>query len=116
MSKHNFLDATSFSLERRIGDARFINDDKKSFQSFSLGSRNCLGRKCICPHLPALIEYCLADLYSLAYTEIRLILAHMIWSFDMELQKENETWGEGQKAYTTWVKGSLYVWLVRVIR
>lgn len=35
----------SFIPERWLGDERFANDTKRTFQPFSFGPRNCLGRK-----------------------------------------------------------------------
>jgi len=37
-----------------------------------------------------------ADLYllSLAYAEMRVILARMLWNFDMELQPESQNWDD----------------------
>lgn len=63
-----------------------------------------------------LLVYCLANLYSLAYVEMRLILARMVWNFDMELQEDSRRWNEGQKVFLTWVKDSLNVRLVPVVR
>lgn len=51
-------------------DARFANDDKAIFEPFMVGPRNCMGRK-------------------LAWAELNLILAKLIWSFDLELSADN---------------------------
>ena len=60
-----------------------------AFNPFSLGPRNCLGR-------------------NLAYLEMRLILAHLIWAFDFELQGNVGRWEE-QKTWILWEKKPLYV-------
>jgi cytochrome P450 len=48
-TERNFRDANSFIPERWLNDedddARFVHDDKKALQPFSMGPRNCLGRK-----------------------------------------------------------------------
>lgn len=58
----------------------------------------------------------MADLCSLAYAEMRMILARMIWNFDMVLQEDSQTWAEDERMYGVWSKGSLNVRLLPVIR
>ena len=45
--------------------AEFANDNREAHAPFSLGPRNCIGR-------------------NLAYSEMRLIMAKMVWSFDLK--------------------------------
>lgn len=52
---------------------------------------------------------------SLAYAEMRLILAHVLWNFDLELATESENWAD-QKIFSLWEKGPLYVKLTPVVR
>lgn len=40
-----FAHADSFHPERWTGDERFAKDDKKAFQPFQLGPRDCMGKK-----------------------------------------------------------------------
>lgn len=61
------------------------------------------------------IESSLADDYSLAYAEMRLILAQVLWNFDMELAPESDNWAN-QKIFSLWQKGPLYVKLTPVVR
>ena len=51
--------------------------------------------------------------YSLAYFEMRSILARVLWNFDMQLDDASEGWMEGQKEYMLWDKSSLWVRLSR---
>ena len=53
-------------------------------QPFSVGPRNCLGR-------------------NLALAEMRLILARMLWNFDIELCPKSDSWID-QKIKTLWIK------------
>ena len=46
---------------------------------------------------------------SLAYTEMRLILARVIYNFRMELDGESKDWIERQKIYGLWEKVPLKV-------
>lgn len=50
-------------------------------------------------------------LCSLAYIETRLILARVLWNFDLRLADERRDWMERQKVYTLWQKAALNVYL-----
>lgn len=52
---------------------------------------------------------------SLAYAEMRLILAQVLWNFDMELAPESDNWAD-QQIFSLWQKGPLYVKLTPVVR
>jgi cytochrome P450 len=41
----NFRDPDSFIPERFLGDERFVNDNRSALNPFSLGPRNCIGKK-----------------------------------------------------------------------
>ncbi|KAJ0269092.1 hypothetical protein COL940_012771 [Colletotrichum noveboracense] len=92
-----FKDPFSFRPERFLGDAEFASDNRDAFQPFHIGARNCLGR-------------------NLAYVEMRLILARLIWSFDLELAEESRDWVGQQKVFILWDKGPLKVHLKPVAR
>ena len=47
---------------------------------------------------------------SMAYHEMRLILAKLVWNFDLTLCPESQQWLD-QKTYIMWDKGPLYVQL-----
>lgn len=46
---------------------------------------------------------------SLAYIEMRLVLARMLFNFDMVLNDESRDWMENQKAYNIWSKPPLHI-------
>ena len=52
---------------------------------------------------------------SLAYAEMRLILARVIYNFDMQLVDEDHDWMD-QKVYILWIKHKLEVFLTPVKR
>ncbi|KAL1897469.1 hypothetical protein Sste5346_004207 [Sporothrix stenoceras] len=85
-----FKDPESFIPERWLGDPRFDSDQKVALQPFAVGPRNCIGK-------------------NLAYAEMRLILAKMIWNFEMELHPRSEGWLEKNVVYLLWEKPDLYV-------
>ncbi|KAL0933427.1 cytochrome p450 [Colletotrichum truncatum] len=91
--KHPF----GFHPERFLGDPEFASDNRDAFQPFHVGARNCLGR-------------------NLAYVEMRLILARLVWNFDLELAEESRGWVERQKVFILWDKGPLKVRLTPVVR
>jgi averantin hydroxylase len=63
---------------------------------FSLGPRGCIGR-------------------NLAYAEMRLILAKVLWNFDLELDEQRcGEWMKCQKIYFLWEKPPLWVKLTAV--
>ncbi|KAK3349747.1 isotrichodermin C-15 hydroxylase [Lasiosphaeria hispida] len=59
---------------------RYAGDNRDAFQPFGVGPRSCIGR-------------------GLAYMESRLVLARLVWNFDMELMPESWNW----TAQKTWV-------------
>jgi cytochrome P450 len=89
----NFHEPEVFAPERFLPDApaKFQNDKVEVLQPFSIGPRNCIGQ-------------------TLAYHEVRAILARIIFSFDMELCPETGNW-EDQKTYVVWEKRELMVQL-----
>ncbi|OJJ99047.1 hypothetical protein ASPACDRAFT_120148 [Aspergillus aculeatus ATCC 16872] len=91
-SSDNFTDPERFIPERHLGDPRFANDSKTAMQPFSFGPRNCIGR-------------------NLAYVEMRLILARMVFNFDMELDQPGSDWLH-QECFVLWQKPSLPVKLI----
>lgn len=44
-----------------------------------------------------------------AYAEMRLILARMVWNFDIVLPKESQIWLNAQSSYIIWEKAPLFV-------
>lgn len=96
-SEENFKNADSFIPERWMGDPEYDNDRKSVLQPFSFGPRSCLGR-------------------NLAYSEMRLILAKMVWSFDMELERSSEDWLERCKVMRLWVKPEMNVKVTEAVR
>lgn len=49
--------------------------------------------------------------HSLAYVEMRLILARVIWNFDLKLADDSKDWLSRQKIYLLWQKGPLNMYL-----
>lgn len=95
-SSINFKDGDVFAPERWLGDRRFVTDNKEASQPFSIGPRSCIGR-------------------NLAYLEMRLILARMLWSFNLKLSAESQNWDE-QNSWIQWDKKPLMVNLSLVAR
>jgi cytochrome P450 len=93
----NFRDPFAYRPERWLGDPAFAGDRKDAFQPFHLGPRNCLGR-------------------NLAYVEMRLILARILWNFDLRIAEESVDWLRKQRIYNFWQKGKLNVYLTPVMR
>lgn len=46
---------------------------------------------------------------SLAYAEMRYILARFLWHYDIEMTEQSSTWMDNQKAYLVWDKPGLFL-------
>lgn len=86
-SRSNFNDPHTFAPERWVPDSAYKDDKRDARQPFSVGPRNCIGK-------------------NLAFSEMRQILARILWRFDLELVDPGVEW-EKQKSYTLWAKGPL---------
>lgn len=83
-SARNWSHPDCFIPERWVGeDSQFSSDKREASQPFSFGPRNCIGR-------------------NLAYVEIKIIIARLIWHFDIENATEGD-WLD-QKVYMIWEK------------
>ncbi|KAK3938549.1 cytochrome P450 monooxygenase [Diplogelasinospora grovesii] len=83
-SESNFTKPTEFHPERWLGDPRFDTDRKDAFQPFSIGPRNCIGK-------------------NLAYMEMRLILARLVWNFDISFaDDESKKWIDICEMFGVW--------------
>jgi cytochrome P450 len=73
----------AFLPERWIGDG--FGDRKEAFNPFLLGPRACLG-------------------INLAYLELRVILAKMVWAYEWEMVDKHVDWVRDNKMYVIWEK------------
>lgn len=48
---------------------------------------------------------------SLAYAEIRLVLAKLVWNFDMKLDDASKKWMQDSEVYLVWKKPGLKMYL-----
>ncbi|KAB5586234.1 cytochrome P450 [Coniochaeta sp. 2T2.1] len=87
----HFKNPFSFRPERWMHDPAYASDDLDAVRPFGVGPRDCIGK-------------------NLAYAEMRLILAKVLYNFDMELADKDVDW-LNQKAYTLWSKPPLNVYL-----
>ncbi|KAI5196097.1 hypothetical protein AUEXF2481DRAFT_82887 [Aureobasidium subglaciale EXF-2481] len=94
----NFVDSDDFIPERWLLEdvegysPRFAADKKAVMNPFSTGPRNCIGM-------------------NLAYHEIRLITAHLLWNFDLEADDLPNDWLD-QTVHVVWDKKPLMVKLL----
>ncbi|KAM5343381.1 hypothetical protein ACJ41O_011918 [Fusarium nematophilum] len=87
-SPENFYRPDDFLPERWLPESRkesspFAGDRLDVFHPFSYGPRTCLGIK-------------------LTTAETRLILAKLVWHFDIELLPESQDWRDSQKGTVAW--------------
>ncbi|ELQ40639.1 hypothetical protein M0657_008616 [Pyricularia oryzae] len=83
----NFTRPHEFLPERWLNpdDSEFAGDRRSVLQPFSVGPRSCTGK-------------------DLAWAELRMFLAKVIWHFDVALCAESENWIVGQKTYISYQK------------
>jgi cytochrome P450 len=87
----NFVDPNSYRPERWLGEIPFEKDQRGVVQSFGLGPRNCIGQ-------------------AMGYLEMRLILARLIYRFDLELLNDEDSFSpERQKVHFFWSKPPLLI-------
>ncbi|KAI1505692.1 isotrichodermin C-15 hydroxylase [Biscogniauxia marginata] len=94
-SERNFHRPEEFIPERWLKSCppEFSGDDRAVLKPFSTGPRDCIGK-------------------TLALAEIRVVLANILWHFDLELLPESEGWMEEQKIFFLWEKPSLKLKLI----
>ena len=116
-SSANFSSPDAFVPERWLANPppEYLNDDKAAWQPFSLGPRGCLGKRLVSffkysgqVWVNMMVISHVVPHTSLAYLEMRSILARVLWNFDMELDETSQRWMD-QKEYTLWDKPSLWV-------
>ncbi|KAH8879018.1 putative cytochrome P450 [Thozetella sp. PMI_491] len=88
-------DPECFHPERFLGNLDFAGDRTEVMQSFSYGPRNCIGR-------------------NLAYAEMRLVLARLLYNFDLQPGPGSLDWFDRAKSYFLWQKPVLNVHLIPV--
>ncbi|EFW98568.1 60S ribosomal protein l3 [Grosmannia clavigera kw1407] len=90
-SKH-WVGPYDFTPERFLDGSMNAGDCREALQPFSLGPRSCIGR-------------------NLAYAEMRLVLARIIYDFDMRMVNPSLQWIDAQKSLILWDKPELSVYL-----
>lgn len=95
-SSRNFDEPLAFKPERWLNREENTRDRLDAVQPFQVGPRNCIGR-------------------NLAYSEMRLILARILYNFDLELVDKDKDWFD-QKGYVLRDKPALPVYLTPVSR
>ncbi|KAL2193015.1 cytochrome P450 monooxygenase [Corynascus similis CBS 632.67] len=95
-SSKNFTAPDLFIPERWLDESKhtpgkqFDKQRHAAFQPFSVGPRNCIGK-------------------NLAYVEMRVILARLIWNYDLALADAASENFLRCKSYALWLKGPLNV-------
>jgi len=102
-SEEYFGDARGFHPERWLPeyhplyDAAYKNDVKDASKPFLIGPRACLG-------------------INLAYMEMRIILARLVWEFDWELLSKEVDWERDTEVKLLWRKPELKVRFKTAVR
>lgn len=94
----NFIDPDSFRPQRWLPathplyESKYASDNKAVFKPFSHGTRDCIGK-------------------NLAYAEMRVIIARILFRFDFELEPGQHNWHDQQTTFLVWKKGPLNITL-----
>lgn len=97
-SSRNFTDPDLFKPQRFLPathplyEERYAADNKAAFKPFSAGPRDCIGK-------------------NLAYAEMRLVMARLLWNFDVESVEGQDDWISQQRTFSVYSKGPLMVHL-----
>lgn len=87
-SAANFNDPEDFVPERWLGEIeKYADDRREACQAFAYGPRDCIGR-------------------NMGMHEMRLILAKVLFQFDLELCENSKDWA-AQRAFVLWEKKPL---------
>jgi cytochrome P450 len=81
-------------------------------QPFSVGPRNCIGRRLVTlpkQFNPIASGMSRLSITSLAYAEGKLILGRAVWTFDFRKSEKTESWMTDQKGYVTWLRPPMEV-------
>ncbi|KAL2289434.1 hypothetical protein FJTKL_01724 [Diaporthe vaccinii] len=96
-SPANWSRPGEFIPERWLGEnPEFDGDKRDASQPFQIGPRACIGR-------------------NLAYSEIKLVMARLVWQFDIQNATEGD-WMGSQKVFMVWEKAPLWIKLQPVKR
>ncbi|KAG4430367.1 hypothetical protein IFR05_014152 [Cadophora sp. M221] len=96
-SSENLYKLTEFHPERwsKVDPPEeFLNDNHKAMRLFSIGPRNCIAQ-------------------NLAYIEMQLVLAVLVFSFDIKLLEESRLWADNVKVFGFIQKRELMVKLMQ---
>ncbi|CAH0052407.1 unnamed protein product [Clonostachys solani] len=89
-SESNFKNAGTYAPERWLRtDPIYAGDALDAHQPFGFGPRNCLGQ-------------------NMAMHEMRLLLATVLFRYDLELSDESRDWS-AQKSFALWIKKPLLI-------
>ncbi|KAL6901277.1 cytochrome P450 [Trichoderma evansii] len=78
-----FKDPESFLPERWTDDPRFSSDQPQAFHPFQLGPRACAGK-------------------SIALAEIQLLIAKILFHFDISLDESSSEWSKDMRIFHLW--------------
>ncbi|TQN67766.1 Averantin hydroxylase [Colletotrichum shisoi] len=103
-SPDNWTRPWEFRPERFLDGGKGEHNHLDALQAFSLGPRNCIGKNNLVVNI------------SLAYAEMRLLLARIVYDFDIKLAEGNGPWIERQRSFGLWDRIPLHVHLTPVSR
>ncbi|KAJ6197099.1 LOW QUALITY PROTEIN: cytochrome P450 [Bipolaris maydis] len=92
-NRNYFRDPELFVPKQWTGNERYQNDRRQACQSFAVRPLNCIGK-------------------NLADAEVRLVMARLVWNFDLEIDPQSKHWMEQNRVHFLWQKPELFIRLI----
>lgn len=108
------MSPANFEMPHEFRPSRWLSahpyDDLDASRPFSFGPRACLGRGSVMPHVPPTqANLLMRDVCRLAWLELHVTVAKMLYTYDVELVDASLDWNQEARMSLLWKKPKLLV-------